>query len=238
MFASRSETKNLGELSQDIDSIRYSRDSLVDRFANLMTKNYVYKSYMNYKHVDSIVSLRPLDIELPLLDTMDTEQRNTIYSTAKKLATDAQNFVKYEARFPGYAANMMYRAQADYQRKLALPFSIMIFFMIGSALGAIIRKGGLGMPIVVSVVFFVIYYIITIIGDKFVKDGALHPFIGMWLSSIVLFPIAVFLTIKSNNDSALFDINLYKAKFKMLGVWLQIDRIDEIYEGIKEKIGK
>ncbi len=210
-FSTRSEAKNIIELSHDIDSIRHSRDSLVDKFERTFTKNYIFKTLSSHKDLDSLPRMVAPLKELPLIDTMSTEDRQKIFSAAKSLANDARNHVKYESKFPVYASNMLYRAQADYQEKIALPFSIMIFFLIGSALGAIIRKGGLGMPIVVSVIFFVIYFIISTMGEKFVKDGAMHPFIGMWLSSIILFPIAIFLTIKSTNDSALFNIEAYKA---------------------------
>ncbi|MFI3298367.1 MAG: LptF/LptG family permease [Rikenellaceae bacterium] len=213
-FASRSETKSMGELSYDIDSLRHHRDSLITRFSSSLSKNYIFKHLERYPDFDSLPEMKPYQGNLPLLDTMSTDERQVVFSEAKKMAKDAQNFVNYESRFPVYASNMLYRAQADYQKKLSLPFSIMIFFLIGCALGAIIRKGGLGTPIVVSVVFFVIYFIITTIGDKFVKDGAMHPFVGTWLSSFILFPLAIFLTVKSNNDSALLNRDAYVAKIK------------------------
>ncbi|MEG1634008.1 MAG: LptF/LptG family permease, partial [Rikenellaceae bacterium] len=89
-----------------------------------------------------------------------------------------------------------------------------IFFLIGAPLGAIIRKGGLGMPIVISVSFFVIYYIITMTGEKLVNDGAWHPIAGMWLSSFILAPLALFLTYKSTTDSPLMDSETYLNKYK------------------------
>lgn len=229
-FGSNSKTKNMKELSHDIDSIRHSRDSLVLTFTDSFTRNYTFKELQKYRSVDSLPALNQPTTPLPLLDTMSTEERQKIFSDARDLASGAQGYVKYESRFPVYASNMLYRAQADYQRKLALPFSIMIFFLIGSALGAIIRKGGLGMPIVVSVIFFVIYHIISITGDKFVEDGSMHPFIGTWLPSIVFLPIAVFLTIKSTNDSSLLNKDVYYTKIKGL-----IAKIKNVY---KRKISK
>jgi hypothetical protein len=77
-------------------------------------------------------------------------------------------------------------------------------------LGAIIRKGGLGLPVVVSVIFFLIYYIIGTIGEKSAKEGDLSPLIGAWISIVVLFPIGLFLTYKAATDSALFDADIYK----------------------------
>lgn len=149
-----------------------------------------------------------------MLDTMGVESRNSIFSQASNWADEARSYASYESEYMSYTSQLLYRAQADFQRKIALPFSIMIFFLIGAPLGAIIRKGGLGMPIVVSVLFFVVYYIITITGEKFVKDGAWPAFLGIWLSSFILFPIAIFLTYKSTNDSALFNAEAYKKRLE------------------------
>lgn len=82
-------------------------------------------------------------------------------------------------------------------------------FLIGAPLGAIVRKGGLGMPIVISVIFFVIYYIISISGEKMAKEGTWEAFYGMWLSAFVLAPVAIYLTYKATNDSGLLDVDWY-----------------------------
>ena len=92
----------------------------------------------------------------------------------------------------------------------------MIFFLIGAPLGAIIRKGGLGMPVVVSVLFFVIYYIISMSGEKMARDGISTAFEGMWLSSFILLPIALYLIYKSTNDSNLFNMDWYRIQFSKL----------------------
>ena len=113
-----------------------------------------------------------------------------------------------------YAKNLLDRSKNEWHRKLALPVSIFIFFLIGAPLGAIIRKGGLGMPIVISVIFFVIYYVISISGEKMAKEGSWSSLLGMWISSIVLFPLAVYLTRKATNDSALLDIDWYIGRYK------------------------
>ena len=112
------------------------------------------------------------------------------------------------------ALNQLYRSKNEWHRKLALPVSIMIFFLVGAPLGAIIRRGGLGMPIVISVIFFVIYYIISISGEKLAKEGTWDSLLGMWISSIILAPIAVYLTYKATNDSALLDVDWYIGRYK------------------------
>jgi lipopolysaccharide export system permease protein len=79
-----------------------------------------------------------------------------------------------------------------------------------------IRKGGLGLPVVVSVIFFLIFYIITTIGEKYAKDGDLSPVIGSWVAIIVITPIGIFLSYKAATDSAIFDMELYKRFFTKL----------------------
>jgi lipopolysaccharide export system permease protein len=97
----------------------------------------------------------------------------------------------------------------EWHQKFVLSFACLIFFFIGAPLGAIIRKGGLGMPVVVSVALFIVYYIINNIGYKMARDGIWEAWQGMWLSSFALFPLGVFLTYKAMNDSALFNPEAY-----------------------------
>lgn len=106
------------------------------------------------------------------------------------------------------------RHNIEWQRKFTLSFACLILFFIGAPLGAIIRKGGLGMPMVVSILFFVVYHIISITGEKFAREEVLKPFEGMWLSSLILLPIGLFLIFKATTDSALFDKDAYLKFFK------------------------
>lgn len=104
----------------------------------------------------------------------------------------------------------------EYNRKITLAISCMVLFFIGAPLGAIIRKGGLGLPVVMSVIFFLFYHIISTIGEKYAKQGDISPILGMWVAIIILSPIGAFLTYKASIDSVLFDIDLYKQWFKNL----------------------
>ena len=104
----------------------------------------------------------------------------------------------------------------ELNRKFTLAVSCLVLFFIGAPLGAIIRKGGLGLPVVMSVLFFLLYHIISTIGEKSVKEGTLTPFIGMWIAIFTLTPLGIFLTYKATVDSALFDLDFYKRWFKRL----------------------
>jgi lipopolysaccharide export system permease protein len=99
--------------------------------------------------------------------------------------------------------------QIEWHRKFTLSIACIVLFFIGAPLGAIIRKGGLGMPVVISVVFFIIFHILSITGEKLAKEGEIPVYQGMWLATAILFPIGVFLTFKATSDSSLFDANAY-----------------------------
>ncbi|RXQ97592.1 YjgP/YjgQ family permease [Ancylomarina salipaludis] len=104
----------------------------------------------------------------------------------------------------------------EWHRKFTLSFACIIFFFIGAPLGAIIRKGGLGMPVIVSVVFFIIYYIISMTGERAARELVLSPFIGMWISSIVILPLGIILTYKATTDSGILNIDVYINFFKKI----------------------
>jgi lipopolysaccharide export system permease protein len=114
--------------------------------------------------------------------------------------------------------------------------------LIGAPLGAIIRKGGLGMPVVISVAFFVFYYIVSLNGEKAAKEGVWSSFAGIWLSSFILTPIAIYLMIKATNDSSLLDTDWYYNKYKLLEekiapIWLPIKlRLQPICDKAKSVI--
>jgi lipopolysaccharide export system permease protein len=107
------------------------------------------------------------------------------------------------------------RHRLEWHRKLTLSVACFVLFFIGAPLGAIIRKGGLGTPIVASTLLFIVYYILSISGEKMTKANVMEPFWGMWMSSMILFPFGLYLTWKSNNDSALFDKEFYLRLFRI-----------------------
>ena len=108
-------------------------------------------------------------------------------------------------------------------KKFSLSLACIIFFFIGAPLGAIIRKGGLGIPVVVSVVIFIFYYMVNVTGEKLAKSGDWDITFGIWLSTMVLTPIGVWLTYKSNQDSAVFNVEAYQNAIRRL-LGLRVNR--------------
>ena len=145
---------------------------------------------------------------------LSTRSKHEIWRVARNAAKSSRNMFAFDESTAKEALNQLYRSKNEWHRKLSFPVSIMIFFLIGAPLGAIIRKGGLGMPIVISVGFFVIYYIISISGEKWAREGDWSSLMGMWISSIILTPIAIYLTYKATNDSSLLDTDWYYARYK------------------------
>lgn len=111
---------------------------------------------------------------------------------------------------------LLFAYQVEWHRKFTLALACFLFFFIGAPLGTIIRKGGIGVPLVITVVFFAFYFVISIIGEKMAKSGEIAPWIGMWLSTFIIFPICVFLTYKATMDSAVLSPDTYLNMIKKI----------------------
>ena len=108
-----------------------------------------------------------------------------------------------------YREYIIRKHKIEWHRKIAIAFACIILFLIGAPLGAIIRKGGFGMPVMVSVVFFVFYHVINIIGEKAAKEATLSVIEGMWLANFVFLPIAIILLYNISKENTYFDLSSY-----------------------------
>lgn len=210
-------------MSKDLQALRHDRDSLstvFDTLRGLQYKRLVSGAGLEYLHqLDTsrnkvIKGNINLDTLYANLDTEHELQacRQAINSVA--IATEQINTYKNEDwRY----IDPLRRIDIESYRKFTLSLACLIFFFIGAPLGAIIRKGGLGTPVIISILFFLIYYIIDMIGKKLARDGAVSPFTGTIVSSLILLPLGVFLTWKSTKDSNLFSMDSYTLFFKNVG---------------------
>lgn len=151
---------------------------------------------------------------------LSLSQTEMIMATDRALekATQMKDVVEYNKMMIDDPRNYVIRHEIERHRKFTLSFACLIFFFIGAPLGAIIRKGGLGMPVVVSVVMFIFYYIIDNTGYKMAREDLWTTFHGMWLSSAVLLPIGVFLTYKAGIDATLFNAEQYLKAWKYIKI--------------------
>ena len=101
-----------------------------------------------------------------------------------------------------------------WHEKITMSIACLVLFLIGAPLGSIIRKGGIGLPLIFAVIFFVIFFLLNNFGRKFVKQDVMQPISGMWMATFVLLPIGIFLTYKAMNDSQLFNREFYYRMLK------------------------
>ncbi len=216
-------TKNLFELGVSIDSMELIMDS-VNRVDRRLMKNHSYLSFRGAypsEKKDSIIqaSLKT-DVIVPSFDTLlqskNLDQQSTILEAAFMKADNNSNEFLFRSLNKTTTQKTINRHWVEWHRKFTIPFTCLIFFFIGAPLGSIVRKGGLGTPIVISVILFIIYYIFDNVGYKMTRDGVWAHWFGMWFSSLILMPIGVFLTYKAMNDSVIMNVDTYSGFFKKL----------------------
>lgn len=220
-MVSNSQTKNIRQLQHDIDSLEVKvNDATATSYEPLLKEQIFSRDTSVLPMPDSlrIDKSHFRDFNLPdSIAALSVRQRSQVWNQARSSAKNSRNvFSSFDESMAKDALNQLYRSQVEWHKKLSLPVSIIIFFLIGAPLGAIIRRGGLGMPVVVSVVFFIIYYIISLSGEKMAKEGTWAAVYGMWLSTFILTPVAIYLTYKATNDSALLDTDWYAGRIKAL----------------------
>lgn len=213
-----SQTKNIIELQAAIDSLEVVVDNSTSQsYGPLLRDNLFNKDIQVTQLPDSLRKDKTGYVDIALMDTITNlplRDRNMVWARARAAAQESRNAFSFDESMTKDALTQLYKSKNDWHRKLSLPISVIIFFLIGAPLGAIIRKGGLGTPIVISVFFFVVYYIIMLTGEKASVEGQWSAVMGMWISSIVLSPVAIYLLIKATNDSSLLDTDWYWIKYQ------------------------
>jgi lipopolysaccharide export system permease protein len=213
-------TKNVSQLAVVIDSLNRRVNSETTQTYGALLHKYVFlKDTMVVSNTAeaalSLAERRP-DLLLDSLPALSLEETSKLYSDAERVAKNSRTAVTYDESAAKDVLNQLYRSQVEWQTKWALPIAVIVFFLIGAPLGAIIRKGGLGMPIVISVAFFVLYYVLKIMGEKLALEGTWSALAGVWMPTMVLLPIAVYLTYKATGDSNLLNVEWYIIKYNEL----------------------
>ena len=211
--------KNISQLRATIDSVTLRVDSIGAGYArDIKERDYMRVPYWRERVVDGNrvkMKQQPVAMEAPLdMDSLFYKEKPAMVASYLSQALLKAQRVKQDYEFKSYAMDAdretIRRHGIEMQKKFTLSFACLIFFFIGAPLGAIIRKGVLGTPLVISVILFIIYYIIDNTGYKMARDGKLEVWMGMWLSSAILLPLGVFFTYKAMKDSAVFDLDAYK----------------------------
>ena len=208
--------KNISELRQTIDSVSAKVDSVGDVYAvELQMLRYGGLTKDIERGTNKPMPYRPVAMpaKVPDLDSilaaMPANQASDLLQTARRSALLKADEYEFKSLNMAEENKSIRRHQIELIKKFTLSVACLIFFFIGAPLGAIIRKGGIGTPLVISVLLFLVYYIIDNTGYKMARDGRWPVYVGMWISTAVLAPLGIFATYKAMNDSVLFSKDAY-----------------------------
>ena len=217
MYKSSQQMMNIRQLSTALDSLETRHEQRQKNFSTNFAhrwSNYTNKEFAHAVN-DTAVGTYPI-LTWPLMAQYHGDTLTAIRDMAIASANNAKDNVAFNKVDLSSQVENINRHKKEWHKKFTLSIACIIFFFIGAPLGSIIRKGGLGLPVVVSVLFFVVYHIISTMGERMAVLGHIDMFIGVWLSSLLLLPIGLFLTFKATTDAALFDGDSWKKFFHKL----------------------
>ncbi len=220
VLSNQAAAKGMKELGHSIDSMNARFDSIGRGY-------YTDSRRITYKKVDLTSAdstqleqnpARSINVD-SLFNVQSHKKREQLIQSAMNRVQSQSSDLSMKSFITSDGDKNIRRHQKFWWEKITLSLACIIFFFIGAPLGAIIRKGGLGMPVIISVVLFIFYYIIENTGSKMAREGELQMWFGVWISTMVLVPLGAWLTYKANGDSVVFNIDAYKAFFmKLLGL--------------------
>ena len=221
-FSTMSRTKDMVRLLEGVDSIEHLCDSMGHaHYRHMQVRTLDVMNVKNDQKSLGVVNASDrgvVDIDTLFARGNQQEQLSVVMNALRRAQSQVQES-DFDSVVMSESDYELRRHWIQFWQMITLSLACVLFFLIGAPLGAIIRKGGLGMPMVVAVVVFIVYYIIDTGSMKLGREGSIPVWIGMWVSSAVLAPLGVMLTVKANNDSVVFNADAYVMFFrKVLGV--------------------
>jgi lipopolysaccharide export system permease protein len=207
---------SMRQLNVAIDSIKKTSARTGQRVKTEVLGNLSFVKYM-----DSSWNTEPRTVKAKVFENLIPDSIKSMVSqrVSNKLSSLKVNNEIVAVQYEDEQRNLRLH-QIEWHRKLSLSVACLVLFLIGAPLGSIIRKGGLGSPLVFAIIFFMLFYFSSTTGEKFAKEGSVDPQIGMWLSTIFLVPIGVFLTYKAMRDSQLFNKEFYSRAGRKLKTFI------------------
>ena len=220
-IASDARAKSMSMILHDLDSIREFNDSVGHQFYADANRTTFYRPSLaknDSVNVRKLAAGQTINFD-SLYAKLSGERKQQTMTIASNDAQSAMSELEYKVDYSEALNREERNHQLEAMNKITLSLSCLIFFFIGAPLGAIIRKGGLGVPVIISVLVFIVFYILDNTGTKMARDDNWTVWFGKWLGTAVLTPIACFFTYKANNDSVVFNIDLYKnVAIRVLGL--------------------
>jgi len=217
MFKNDAKILSIGQLNRSIDSLKKLQDSLKKKL------NHEVEVQFDYAKIKDSIKVKPSDEIKPAVKkvkTFDDYIPDSIKYNVFERAINTSNNLRSTYQFSGQDYQNKQQeiriGKVEWHRKFSFSLACLVLFFIGAPLGSIIRKGGFGMPLVAAIIFFIIFHLLNIFGEKFAKENVTSVVFGMWLAIFVLVPIGIFLTYKAMHDSQLFNKEFYYRAFKRI----------------------
>ena len=237
-ISSSAQAKGIRQLVNDLDSINEQIDSMGHAYHRDAQRSLFYQPRLTQK--DSVKLAKALPTDTTNIDSvfarLSAEQRQSVVTTAAQQSKSCVYETDMKADWADYINRQSRLHEIEVIGKFTLALSCIIFFFIGAPLGAIIRKGGLGVPVIISVLVFIVYYIFDNTGMRMAREDEWAIWFGKWISTMALAPLAAFFTYKANKDSTVFNMDSYKLFFmRVLGLRMKrnITRKEVIIEDPK-----
>ena len=216
--------KSLSEIYHDIDSLNHQYDSVGRVFYTDAKRTHYYQRPIEKK--DSLKAVKAAMAKTCNYDSiynkLTTEKKQRAVSSALGRVQNEMNDLEFKSMLTSDGDRLIRQHRIEGIAKFTLALSCLLFFFIGAPLGAIIRKGGIGVPVIISVLVYIVYYILDNTGYRMARGGMWAVWFGKSISTAVLAPLAAFVTYKATNDSVVFNMDLYRNLFmKLLGLRLK-----------------
>lgn len=212
LFKKNYEMQNIRQLVHSMDSIQ--SQFLEDKVSYELT----YMNSLNFFCALDTIKRQAHDsltkFKKDFITNFGVYDRFNLLEMARNLALGAKQNIEFSRNNLYAKEKLIHKHEIVYHKKFSFSIACLLLFFIGAPLGAIIRKGGLGMPAVISTLFFILFWVISFIGEKYTAEGEMPAWQGMWMASAVLLPIGIFLTYKATNDASLFDIDAWTRFFR------------------------
>ena len=212
LFSGDARGKGLAKLYRDLDSLQHNNDSIGRVFYNEVQMSYYNTSGLS--RTDTLAAIKEAGKKTFNVDSafarLNNDGKRSVLGIARSQVQAVDADLEFKAMVTEDANRMIRQHKIEMYKKFVLSLSCLIFFFIGAPLGTIIRKGGLGIPVIVSVLVFIVYYILDNSGYQMARRGIWAIWFGELLATMVLVPLAVFVTYKANKDSAVFNFDAYR----------------------------
>jgi lipopolysaccharide export system permease protein len=209
------------QLNTNIDSLKKVTDSFKKRFNREIENQLHYTAITDSSWKIATQKKQPVAKVTPktFLATLPDSAQLTVFDGAISIANNLRNTFTFTGVEVENKKLDIRFSQIEWHRKFSFSLACLVLFFIGAPLGSIIRKGGMGMPLVVALVFFIIFHLLNIFGEKFAKEEVTSVFFGMWMSIFILAPVGYFFTYKAMHDSQLFNKEFYHRLYKKIAAF-------------------